>query len=71
MKAIIEVNNSTAISKWPSSYCKYNSFLATKGFRKPEHISNISAEIFRPRPYKKLLIVSYSDIKERESLTPS
>jgi len=32
---------------------------------------NISAEIFRPRRYKKLLIVSYSDIKERESLFPS
>jgi len=70
MKAVIEVNNSTAISKWPSSYHNYSLFLATNGFRKTarialQHIPNISAETFRPRRYKKLLIVCCSDIKQR------
>jgi len=37
MKAVTAVNIFTAISKWPYSYCKYNLFLATKAFRKPQH----------------------------------
>jgi hypothetical protein len=75
MKAVIEVNNSTAISKWPSPYCNYKLFLATNGFRKPQglhcNISPTSPQKYFAPDATRSYLLSAAVISGTESLISS